>query len=302
MTTLTEQQIGHYHTFGYVILKGWFSEQLATIEDEFEQLMAEHTARNPHDGKIRSLRWQMLDSSPELIRLLDGDRVGGVFDDILGDDWQYMGSAGNFYAGDTGWHVDDYARHHKVKIAAYLDPTGPDTGGLRVVPLTHRIAPFVSDLHLAVGTSRKRLGLDGREVPAIGLVTEPGDAVVFHHNILHSSWGGGERRRMLSVNAHAVYADDELPALRDYVVNLSRHLLPTVYGPLLTQDAPPERARHLKQAAAYDGDLALAVAERRSRGDEPARDLLPDLSDNTDVEFARAEFQRDAAYELVDQP
>lgn len=41
-----------------------------------------------------------------LCGLLDDARVDGIFASLLGDDYVYLGSDGNFYVGDTRWHSD----------------------------------------------------------------------------------------------------------------------------------------------------------------------------------------------------
>jgi Phytanoyl-CoA dioxygenase (PhyH) len=294
VSRFTEQHANHFHAFGFVVLVQWLSEKIASIEQEFERLMSEERSR--HDGALRTLKWQMIDSSPVLASLLDTPEIESIFDRILGSDWQYFGSTGNLYAGDTGWHTDDYSRHDRIKIGIYLDSADAESGALRVIPLSHRISEHVSELHTLLGTSRKSLGVHGSAVPAISLATEPGDVIVFHHNILHSAWHGGSARRMISINGHAAYGPAEQDSLESTVLAASRFLIPTVYGPHMREGAPPERLRHLRQPLLYERELARAVAERVAAGEEPARDLLPDLSDNEDVAAALAEFRRDADY------
>jgi hypothetical protein len=297
---LTPQQVNHYTHLGFVLLRGWFADEFTMIDREFTRLMSEHCSGNPHDGVNRTLRWQLLDSSPALAALLDSSKVTNAFGPVLGDDWQYFGSVGNLYAGDTGWHTDNYSRHGRAKMAIYLDPTGPGAGGLSVIPLSHNISVDVSELHLALGMSRKSIGLHGSEVPCLTISTEPGDALLFNHNILHSSWGGGGARRMLSINAHARYSDDEAESLRRDVLNLSRFLRPSPYGEHMLAGASPARRAHLEQALSYGDELARAVAEAAQQGAGTAKDKLPDLSENEDPEIALREFTRDNDYVFPD--
>jgi hypothetical protein len=296
VNALTEQQVNHYNHFGFVLLPGYFSHELSFIEREFTRLMDEQCSDRPHDGVNRTLRWQLLDSSPEFAALLDQPKVAGAFDAVLGEDWQYFGSVGNLYAGDTGWHTDNYSRHGRAKMAIYLDPTGPKAGGLSLIPLSHNVSDEVSGLHMALGMSRKSLGLHGSEVAATTVSTEPGDALLFNHNILHSAWGGSGARRMLSINGHAHYAPHEAESLRRNVLSMSRFLSPSPYGRHMLADAPAERMKHLEQALAFANELAAAVDVAIDRGAEAAKDKLPDLSENVDPAVALREFTRDNDY------
>ena len=80
-----------------------------------------------------------IDQSEYLSGLLDDPRIDDVASDLLGEDYNYTGSDGNFYVGDTRWHSDGYARskYRNIKFAFYLDPVDRDTGCLRVIPGSH---------------------------------------------------------------------------------------------------------------------------------------------------------------------
>ena len=84
--------------------------------------------------------FHLLTSTKNCGALLDDPRILAIAKTLLGDDFNYMGSDGNFYVGDTRWHSDG---GHKledpmhIKIAFYLDPLTRDTGALRVIPGSH---------------------------------------------------------------------------------------------------------------------------------------------------------------------
>ena len=92
---------------------------------------------------------------------------------LLGDDFNYMGSDGNYYVGDTPWHSDGWhsgVRH--IKIAFYLDPLTRNTGCLRVIPGSHKIGDaFAEALHKDVRNSPTTWGIENKDVPAIALET-----------------------------------------------------------------------------------------------------------------------------------
>ena len=77
-----------------------------------------------HDGKQRSALIQFIDQDEHLSALIDDPRIHDVCASVLGDDFNYSGSDGNFYVGDTLWHSDGYreSKYLSFKMAFYLDP------------------------------------------------------------------------------------------------------------------------------------------------------------------------------------
>ena len=173
---LTHQQLAAFRTFGFLALPGLLADRIDRIIAEFEAIWAAngggHNGR-AHDGSARSCSVQFVDQSEELSTLLDDPRIHGVAASILGDDFNYMGSDGNFYTGNTGWHSDGYGGRGgplHIKIAFYLDPLTPANGALRVIPGSHRIGePFADELERSIRASEQLWGLPGDQVPALGL-------------------------------------------------------------------------------------------------------------------------------------
>jgi ectoine hydroxylase-related dioxygenase (phytanoyl-CoA dioxygenase family) len=139
-TRLTPQQLAQFDTFGYLGFPGLLADKADAIIDAFGAVWDMHGGGHngkPHDGKARSVVVQFLDQSEYLCTLLDDPRIHDIAASILGDDFNYMGSDGNFYVGDTRWHSDGYGGRgglKHIKIAFYLDPLTRDTGALRVIP------------------------------------------------------------------------------------------------------------------------------------------------------------------------
>ena len=75
-----------------------------------------------------------------------------------------------------------------------------------MIPGSHRVgdeyAEFIHGGLQAEGNpgSLEQWGVDGASVPAMALETMPGDVVAFNQATKHSAWGGGERRRMFTIN------------------------------------------------------------------------------------------------------
>ncbi len=161
---LTDAQIAFFETFGYLGFPGLMADRIDEIISEFEAVWTDrgggHNGK-PHDGKARSCIVPFIDQRDKARRsLIDDPRILGIANALLGEDFNYMGSDGNYYVGDTAWHSDGWhpeIRH--IKIAFYLDPLTRDTGCLRVIPGSHLIGDqFADRLQAADSQERERLG------------------------------------------------------------------------------------------------------------------------------------------------
>jgi hypothetical protein len=273
---LSDAQVSFFETFGYLGFPGLLADCICEITDEFEALWAArgggHNGQQ-HDGAARSCIVPFIDQRERLSALLDNPRILAIANSLLGEDFNYMGSDGNYYVGDTAWHSDGWhpeIRH--IKIALYLDPLTRDTGCLRVIPGSHHIGDhFADQLQAQVRKSEALWGMQGRDVPAIALETTPGDVLVFNHNTKHAAFGGNTRRRMFTINLCQRYPEDKLDDLRVYISGASRFWLDHVYGDAMVRTASPERLRHLEQVMANDGHLAELSRQARLEMKEPSR-------------------------------
>lgn len=273
---LSVLQVTHFRTFGYLAFPGLLKDRIDEIIHEFESIFARrgggHAGR-PHEGKQRSCIVPFPDQSAVLAGLLDDPRIHGIATALLGDDFNYMPSDGNYYTGDTNWHSDGWhpERRH-IKLAFYLDPLTRDTGCLRVIPGSHRVGDtFAELLQEQLYRLPASLGLQGHEVPAVALETTPGDLLVFNHNIKHAAFGGSGWRRMFTMNCCERYPEAELPELRKYLEGIARFWVERAYGDLMVSTASPQRMRHLEQVMANDGHIAELARKARAEMSEPAR-------------------------------
>ena len=278
---LTEQQLRYFETFGFLGFPGLFEDEADAITENFERVWAEHGGGHnnmPHDHQRRSALLPFADVNEYLSSLLDDNRIDGVVASVLGDDYNYTASDGNFYVGDTGWHSDGYPgwKYQSIKIAFYLDPVDGDTGCLRVIPGSHRVGDNYADaLQEAAGYrsdhTESRWGVEGKDVPAVALETQPGDMLMFNHRTKHASFGGGTRRRMFTLNFQERYRDEDLPALRDELATEARFWHDSAYGEAMVRTATPARMVHLEQRLANDDHLPEVVRKLRAEMDEPSR-------------------------------
>jgi hypothetical protein len=215
---LTPQQIAFFETFGYLHLPQALAAEIGWIQDEFE---AAWKARPDvkHDGSQRTIfPASFITARPRLSTLVEHPVVCGALDDLLGAGWSSYGGDGNFYSGDTAWHSDCGAtwwpaktitRH--ITVAFYLDHLTRETGALRVIPGSHHHGDAYARLLEEQVPSMENgpLAIHGRDVPAVSVDIVPGDLAIFDHRLKHASYGGGNRRRMFTINNFAPCRTEE---------------------------------------------------------------------------------------------
>ena len=279
---LSAQELARMDLFGYLVFPGLLTDRIERITAEFEATFALQGGHygKPHDGTARSCILPFIDQTEYLASLIDDPRIDGIFTSLLGDDYNYLGSDGNFYVGSTGWHSDtDWSGRSRgkpprifYKMALYLDPVTANTGALRVIPGSHRYPDsFAQDLQTALLNPQAALGLTGDLVPAIALESHPGDVVVFNQTTKHSSWGGNSRRRMFTINCTARYAEADLPLLRNEVAGFARFWPDSLYGEAMLRTASPERMVHMQQGLSQADHLAAEVVKAKATMKEPSR-------------------------------
>lgn len=281
---LTGQQLTFFDTFGYLAFPGVFADDIAKITDAFEKVWADHGGGHfgrEHDGKRRSALIQFIDLDEYLSALIDDPRIDDVCASVLGDDYNYAGSDGNFYVGDTLWHSDGYrdTQYLSFKMAFYLDPVTANTGCLRVIPGSHKYGDTFGNMVEEVRKMRdtsgnaphELWGVDGNEVPAMPLEAVPGDLVMFNHQLKHSSWGGGDRRRMFTLNFEERHNDEDIPELKERMASETRFWIERNYGEVMMKTAGPKRMVHLQQRMNNDGHMAELARKAREEMGEPSR-------------------------------
>jgi hypothetical protein len=268
---LTEEQKRFFDTFGYLVLPGLLTEEIAWITEEFEAVFRGRGV--VHDGTKRSTVVPFIDQRARLCTLLDQPKLTGLIGGLLGEDFNYVGGDGNFYTGDTQWHSDGF--HHVgkfLKVALYLDPVTRDSGCLRVIPGSHRL-----DLYdrWAARQARKALelwGITQHQVPAVALESTPGDVVVFNHNLMHAAFGGGQRRRMFTLNCCAhCRTPEEIADLEQYIASHARFWIDHLHSDIMRQSASPARLVHLRQVMEHEAHLPALSAKARAEMAEPSR-------------------------------
>lgn len=273
---LTEQQRNFFDTFGFLRFDGLMADCIVEVTRAFEEVWIEHGGGHngvPHTGEKRSCIVPFIDQHPRLCALLDDERILAIIEGVLGPDFNYCTSDGNYYTGDTNWHSNPFFGGLKaIKVAFYLDPLTADTGCLRVIPGSHRFGDRYADhLHESLRHSERLWNTAPSQVPCIALETKPGDILVFNHCIKHASFGGGKRRRLFVINSSEHCPDEKLEYLRTMIGGMARFWKDEFYGRTMIETADPRRMRHLEQVIRNQAHLPALADKARAEMSEPAR-------------------------------
>jgi hypothetical protein len=193
---LSNEQYQHFQTFGFIVLRQFFTlDEVSTLRAEFEKGLDLAYRHRPFDGSERHWVSQMGPETPFYAHLLEDQRFWSITAQLYGEDAFATGTDANRYVGNTGWHPDHHVDPKEdcygVKYAFYLDPVGPDTGALRLIPGSHR-----NPLHDDLRENLKSMDLGIEEIPSYVCTCEPVDVVAFDMRCWHASSGGSEGRRM----------------------------------------------------------------------------------------------------------
>lgn len=234
--------VADYVRDGYAIVRGLFpADEIAAIGAAVDQVHDEGVAhgRSFRHGNlfynvapqpegpplVRMVQW-MSRHQPVLNAVRLDRRLARVLEPIIGRDLKQIINQLHWKApggkGDFAWHQDSrfrlpHAAYRNlgtsyVQTGLAIDPHNPGSGGMRVVPGSHRRGP------LALDTSTEVLGtaMDDDALVAAGLspetvvdlVLEPGDLAMWNPYLVHASGlNRADHRRRLYINGY-VRADD----------------------------------------------------------------------------------------------
>ncbi len=265
---LSPQQKAFFESFGFLALPGLVRDIAGEIIDAFEEVWSRRPANNGErpDGSRNSQIVPFIDQHERLGALLDDPRIEGLVEELVGEGFNYVGSDGNFFVGDTPWHSDRWLSEVRfVKVAFYLDPVKRDSGSLRLIPGSHRLEDtFSLQLQEAIKQSPEAWGVEGQDVPSLAVETEPGDVVVFMHSLKHASFGGGRRRRMFTINCCQRVPDEHIGILKACISAHVRYGIDRMYDDRMLATAGPRRRTHLEQVLAHQGHMPGELAKLRA--------------------------------------
>jgi hypothetical protein len=121
---LSAEQVLHFETFGFVLLRQAFSAQeTAEISREFDEVLEADRGGRVFEGLKRQSIIGFIERRPGLTHLVETDLIFEAMEQLLGAGFVWVGSDGHLYIGDTAWHPDSpTAGYRRIKVAIYLDP------------------------------------------------------------------------------------------------------------------------------------------------------------------------------------
>ncbi len=202
---ITDQQLDHYRTFGFVVLRGHLDQrETAALTKELDRALRDgfgaHFDQRPATGGIEGHYLPMMSRrhTPVSLALVEDARLLGAARQLLDAPALPTYAEGVLLFGQAGFHCDDGTGSKGVKFVAYLEPLTAQTGALRLMPGSHH-SDFAATLQ---GWQRRNPALDAEGlrrqlggIPCHVAETQPGDVIAFDWHTYHASVDGTDRRQ-----------------------------------------------------------------------------------------------------------
>ena len=203
---LTAEQIAHFETFGFLVLRRLFTpEEAALMKSEAEEIFEDDRGGGPFpDGETQSIQ-PFLERRPFLSQLVDDDRIYNIGVDLCGPDFVLEGTSGSLRGSDTPWHRDVSLENplRNTQISFYTQPLTRGTGSLRVIPGSHHLAspdPLAILRDRNIAPDFRPFGVSPSEIPCYTFESDPGDVFVHTESLQHASFGGKAGRHHYSIS------------------------------------------------------------------------------------------------------
>lgn len=207
---LSCDQKSHFDTFGFVVVRQAFSQmEMNVITKAFDDVLLQDRDGSPLSETGQSV-WAVVEKAPDLIRMVENDKVFGAVKQILGPNFIWAGSEGNITSHKQHhWHADrpgeQEIKYPRLKAMVYLDETSAKRGALRVIPGSHKL-PFHTDLWPLQANHDDRqespvpgLGINSTDVPSISVESSPGDLIFFSQSLFHAVFNSFPNRRYMAL-------------------------------------------------------------------------------------------------------
>jgi len=209
-----------WHREGYAIVRGFFApEEVAAIGADIDRVHAEGLAhgrsfrhgnlfykigQGPHGPLVQMVQWPSY-HRPALDAVRLDPRFAALLEPLIGRDvrqiinqihWKAPGAAADF-----AWHQDSRFRlpvecyrnldTSYVQTGLAIDPHGPESGGMALVPRSHLHGDLDLDTASEVlgnamrDAALERVGLSALD--AVQLVLDPGDLALWNPYLVHGS-------------------------------------------------------------------------------------------------------------------
>lgn len=217
---LTQAQVEHFDTQGYLVLENVFSpEEVKQLQTAASKLLAdpagidpETVITEPGSKEVRSI-FEIHAQSRMIARLAADERLAGVARFLLGDEVYIHQSRLNYKPGFRGkefywhsdfetWHVEDgMPRMRALSMSILLAANTPHNGPLMIIPSSHRkyltCVGETPENHYRTSLKKQEYGVPDEDSLAElanthGIVAptgDPGTVVIFDCNVMHGSNG-----------------------------------------------------------------------------------------------------------------
>jgi ectoine hydroxylase-related dioxygenase (phytanoyl-CoA dioxygenase family) len=224
---LSAAESEYFRIFGFLKVPGLMGDGIDEITTAFDELFATsddiqrlarddrlHRPTGPDRDVPRLSLTRVHERHPVLQAASEDPRVTTAAEQLLGGPVELNNSNANIFACDVSWHPDDIfvqPTEGHVKVFLYLDEVTPDTGAIRIVPMsydqTSESARALRDQMLArmfrpdapVPADVPLVGVPQIEIPFWSCHSTPGDAIFVDVRSLHASFGGDAHRRLLAL-------------------------------------------------------------------------------------------------------
>ena len=252
---LTDQQVAHFHTEGYLFLPELFTpDEVAALRTEADDIYAERrpevwreksgAPRTAFAAHTYNEAFRLLGAHPRMIdpvQQILGERVYmhqfkiNAKSAFTGDVWQWHQDYGT-------WKRDDgMPQPRAMNIAIFLDEVMPINGPLMLVPKSHH-AGDLKAAHDLKTTSYPLWTLDEETVTRLvkegGIVAPTGKAggmLMFHGNLVHGSAGNitPYPRKIVYLTLNAVSNYIRKPTRAEWIAHTDfQPIVPTDAGAL----------------------------------------------------------------------
>ena len=215
---LTTDQVDHFRTFGFAVLRGYLADRTSALRAEADAALRDAYAATYHERIVDGISGHYLPMASRLTPVsaslvCDDPRFIDAAERLLGGPAIPECPEVVLYFAEARWHTDDGIGVRGVKFAAYFDELTAGTGALRLVPGSHhpeqnaRLAAYSKRR----GRVRDEAGFAAYRAsfPGYAAATSPGDVIAFDLHTWHASAGGRDRLAWNAVYLRCPETDDE---------------------------------------------------------------------------------------------
>jgi Phytanoyl-CoA dioxygenase (PhyH) len=232
---LSDEQIDHYRTFGFVVLGGYLdAQETAALGSEMDRAHRDAFGarfdERPDEGGMPGHYLPMMSGqrTPVSLGLVDDPRFLGAARRLIGAAVLPTYAEGILLFDQAGFHDDAGPGVRAVKFVAYLEPLTAATGALRLLPGSHH-REFSASLvgwrerNRADDAEQLRRQVDG--LPLYVAETRPGDVIAFDWHTWHASIRGRDRRQWTVSYVRDPATAEEVERFKDIVIDSGLALL-----------------------------------------------------------------------------